>query len=912
MRITCYILNYTFIIIFIFSGCGKKNPATTNDQNIDNAVNDSVYDPNAGNQNYNPAQNNPSNTGNQPAIPSSCGNNRIDVGEQCDTVDFNQQTCETLGYAKGKLGCAVNCQFDTSQCTACGNTKIDTDKGEECDGSLIPENKTCKELGFGGGIITCTDTCMINTTQCYEAIAQNFALSLDGVSDLLFAETFEKDGYDFSQGISFEAWVYPSLSPDCDANDNWRYFLSSDQIENFSLKYLENQHLLATIQTLTEKEDGTVGLNEVPIKSRNASAIIPKQWSHIAVTYNPQTGLVTHYKNGNITSVSFGQTEKPVLVHQLIIGGDIDNVSFCPNQKGNFRGIIDEVRIWNKTLTLEDIRARRYQHISESDSGLIAYYDFDEIYESPGYDASSKQNHAIVFGNPQRVIATWNRCGDNHIDEHEYCDPQPPAFETCVSYGYLSGTITCNGICDINTTACQRQDADLIAWYSFENDISDSKKVTDDSGHNLNGERKPDTLVTGIYGFGQAVKAQENIISITSNNDLKTLIEFSLEAWMKPDDLKDAAVLSKGDNTANHLDYALLTKNSGKIVLQLDAAAGKTGTLIESNDTILLKNDFWNHIAVTFKQSQDEPAADNISFFINGIAAGGGKFKGPFNGSDAALLLGGNEFGQKNFFNGIMDDIKIFKKVRTQKQVCEDSGGFFDENTEAKCHIGNHALHFDGSNDRVVIQNSKSLAFENQFTLAVRLRSNSNTNTIMRVFEQNKSMLSINENGKVEAILHTVDPQKTGDTGISSSPILSSSIINDQRWHTVILTYDGSAILLYIDNVLENMTFHNGNLGNGQTNRMIMIGSQQDGNAQSFKGSIDRFALWNHALEKSEVAQFQEQSGITQQGLSAFYEFNDAFGSIAKDTSSNKNDGMLGETNISDEKDPSWIIVSNR
>jgi len=45
-----------------------------------------------------------------------CGNNNIDQGEDCDTVNLNSETCESLGIENGILACDRYCLFDTSRC----------------------------------------------------------------------------------------------------------------------------------------------------------------------------------------------------------------------------------------------------------------------------------------------------------------------------------------------------------------------------------------------------------------------------------------------------------------------------------------------------------------------------------------------------------------------------------------------------------------------------------------------------------------------------------------------------------------------------------------------------------------------------------------------------------------------------
>jgi hypothetical protein len=71
-----------------------------------------------------------------PCRPRDCGNGHIDrtcalppsdpslpppvlVREPCDGADLGGATCQSLGYAGGRLGCSSLCDFDTQECDAC-------------------------------------------------------------------------------------------------------------------------------------------------------------------------------------------------------------------------------------------------------------------------------------------------------------------------------------------------------------------------------------------------------------------------------------------------------------------------------------------------------------------------------------------------------------------------------------------------------------------------------------------------------------------------------------------------------------------------------------------------------------------------------------------------------------------------
>ncbi len=67
---------------------------------------------------------------------STCGNQLVEEGEECDGYKLDDQTCETVvGYGStGRLACDSNCRFVTKYCTApdmCGNQVLNTN--EKCD-----------------------------------------------------------------------------------------------------------------------------------------------------------------------------------------------------------------------------------------------------------------------------------------------------------------------------------------------------------------------------------------------------------------------------------------------------------------------------------------------------------------------------------------------------------------------------------------------------------------------------------------------------------------------------------------------------------------------------------------------------------------------------------------------------------
>jgi Beta-propeller repeat len=99
---------------------------------------------------------------------NSCGDNTMDVGEECDGSNLGAETCQTLGFHfGGKLSCTSDCRFDSLDCIEYGRCGDGLDQpDEQCDGENLFGN-SCEIIGFElGGTLSCGEDCYFDTSEC--------------------------------------------------------------------------------------------------------------------------------------------------------------------------------------------------------------------------------------------------------------------------------------------------------------------------------------------------------------------------------------------------------------------------------------------------------------------------------------------------------------------------------------------------------------------------------------------------------------------------------------------------------------------------------------------------------------------------------------------------------------------------
>lgn len=156
-----------------------------------------------------------------------------------------------------------------------------------------------------------------------------YSLSFDGVDDYV---TASGNAFNINNNVTISAWFYPKFVP---PDSNIKGIISNGFRWSF---YLQNGSISGFF------DDQSSSINYFPA----AGQVEVNQWHHFAATYDYITNTMSLYLNGSRTN----DTPNGALV-SLVTAIKIGDSAWTNNF---FNGYIDEVAIYEKVLTLSQIR----------------------------------------------------------------------------------------------------------------------------------------------------------------------------------------------------------------------------------------------------------------------------------------------------------------------------------------------------------------------------------------------------------------------------------------------------------------------------------------------------------------------------------------------------------------------------
>ena len=201
-------------------------------------------------------------------------------------------------------------------------------------------------------------------------IGENYALDFDGTAQRVnipsVGDLFE------STNLSVEAWIYP------ESTGTTNTILASENAFGFAF-YLDGPNIF--VSKVGQDTDFIGG-----------GGIQAGEWTHVAITYDDVSETLRYYINGEF----HGQSN-----YDMYTGAGSGNGAYSIGARAGSSDYsdetIDELRIWDRILSDEEIQDKYNQERFGDETGLIAYYDFQD---GPGSsvvtDRTANANHGTL------------------------------------------------------------------------------------------------------------------------------------------------------------------------------------------------------------------------------------------------------------------------------------------------------------------------------------------------------------------------------------------------------------------------------------------------------------------------------------------------------------------------------------
>ncbi len=131
---------------------------------------------------------------------------------------------------------------------------------------------------------------------------------------------------------------------------------------------------------------------------------------------------------------------------------------------------------------------------------------------------------------------------------------------------------------------------------------------------------------------------------------------------------------------------------------------------------------------------------------------------------------------------------------------------------------------------------------------------------------------------------------------------IASPVLAVNQWTNIAFTYDGINLRTYINSVLKDIDALTAPIDYG-TKTKTLFAFQESGNAaRYFNGLIDDVRIYNRALTATEIRYHYNRGGPV-----AYWKFDEGEGDTAYDESNNNNDGNLAGTCPGGSTCPTWV-----
>ena len=464
---------------------------------------------------------------------------------------------------------------------------------------------------------------------------------------LLIANTsnFSLGNYSNAE-YTIEAWFQPATAF-ADASPNGYYGgISQCNVKNWYSSYQPDVWLGWTSYSAGAWETGFRLSNTTLVSTTFVDTpLVVGEWYHMVATRDTTTMKI--YKNGVVVKTYNIPAPYQNNVRQGLNAGFCIGTSIIDGSDYQWNGTIDEVRVYNRSLTNAEIQA-------SYDAQVVQY---ERNFTSLTNGTYTSQAWAVTTDGTfnSTELRTWDvQHGAPNVS---FVSPTP-------NNGSSTGNDWIN--ISVSSTANSSQhsvyndwNASLLFWLPF--DFYNSTVVFDNSTYNRHASfagslLSSNNITEAVRGLGITLPGSNSQNLNTSvYNDGIALGGSGLTVTMwfltnKTGTSGNPRVISKGINSTDY--FILLVSNINR---ELRWGLGSGGSTYNRSQSTDLENDTWYHVAIVWNGT-------NSTIFINGVGASG-SVSNSVNQIDVNTpIIIGTDVNNLNSFSGRLDEVMIYNR----------------------------------------------------------------------------------------------------------------------------------------------------------------------------------------------------------------------------------------------------------
>ena len=467
------------------------------------------------------------------------------------------------------------------------------------------------------------------------------ALSFNGTS--AYVSVPDAASLDLSNQLTLEAWVKPT------ALSGWEAIVNKEQPGNITYGLFAN--------SATSQPAGIIypvgGTGESI--TRGTAQLATSVWTHVAATYDGST--LSLYVNGTLASSLAVSASIVTSASPLKIGGNSIWGEY-------FNGLIDNVRIYNRSLAQSEIQTDMNAAISSAAPPANTAI--------PSISGTPSQGSVLTaapgtWTNSPTYAYQWRRCDSAGAN----CTNISGATATTYTVAAADAGSTLRVLVTAtnaagSATAVSAQVAVAansggpVAAYAF--DEGSGATTADNSSNGNTGTITNATWAAGKYGNALSFNGTSAFVTIADAPSLELAKQMTVEAWVKPAALSAWQAVVNKEQPGN-VTYGVWANSDTNQPAAIIYPSGGTGESIARGPGQLAAGT-WTHLAATYDGT-------TLKLYVNGALASSLAVTGSIASSTSPLRIGGNSIWGE-YFNGLIDDVRIYSRALAQPEIQTD------------------------------------------------------------------------------------------------------------------------------------------------------------------------------------------------------------------------------------------------